>query len=130
MERPLIVIVDGYEERARPVEEELCRNFDCLSIYSAEEALGEIRRARPAAVIVDFPFPTADRRCLSAVLQDDPELSGIPVVAYSAWDFPKTREKAAALGCDSFVARAKGPEALARVIDEMLLTAAAQGSAA
>ena len=128
MERPLIVIVDAYAERAQPLEEALSSDFDCLSTYDAAEALEEIRRARPVAVVVDFPFPTAERRCLSAVLKDDPETADTAILAYSAWDFPRTREKAAQLGCSTFIARSDGPEAVARALDELL--AVRQGSAA
>ena len=120
MDKPLIVIVDAYAERAQPLEEELSRDFDCLSTYDAAEALREIRRGRPAAVVIDFPYPTEARRCLSAVLKEDPETSSTPIVAYSTWDFPRTREKAAELGCSTFIARSDGPEAVARAIDELI----------
>lgn len=120
MDRPRVVIVDGYRERGQSVEDALGGEYACLLAETAEDALRMIGESLPMGVVVDFPFPTDDGRCLSAVLSDAPETAGIALVAYSSWDFANTRAKAAALGCDAFVARTEGPDAVADTVRALL----------
>lgn len=120
MDRPRVVIVDGYRERGQSVEDALGDGYACLLAETTEDALRMIRESRPVGVVVDFPFPTDDGRCLSAVLADAPDTAGIALVAYSSWDFANTRAKAAALGCDAFVGRTEGPDAVADTVRALI----------
>ena len=120
MQKPLVIIVDGSQERAQSIGDALGSEYETRWVGAAREALEEIRASRPTAVVVDFPFPMDDRRCLSHVLHEDRATAEIPVVAYSAWDFSNTRAKARALGCEAFVGRTAGPEGVARTLQEVV----------
>lgn len=120
MEKPFIIIADPNETRAAALVEALGPAFDCLTVHDVQGALHEIRDRLPAAIVVDFPFPTGQGRCLTDALNGDPATAAIPLVAHSGWDFPRTRSKARDFGCDAFVAHQHGPEAVVRTLDELL----------
>ena len=103
MQKPLILIADPNNDRAEAVE----------------TALAEVRSRRPDAVVVDFPFPL-NGTCLSVALRDHPDTADIPVVAFSSWDFPRTRDKAREYGCHAFVPHTRGPDGLARAVADLL----------
>lgn len=120
MEKPFIIIADPSADRAAALEEALGPGCDCLAIRDVGAALREVRARRPAAVIVDFPFPGDEGQCLSEVLGDDPATAAVPVVAHSGWDFPRTRARAKSFGCRAFVPHQRGPDAVARAVEELL----------
>ncbi len=119
MEQQLIVIADPNNDRAEAIGNALNGGFEVVRIRNAREAYGEIRSRRPAAVVVDFPFPM-DGGCLTWTLNGDPDTADIPVVAFSAWNFPRTRGKAKEYGCSAFVPHSDGPDGLARAVTDVL----------
>lgn len=119
MNKPLIIIADPNEARAEIVGAALGDDLEVLRFRTAEEAYEEIRSRRPAAVIVDFPLPL-EGVCLSRALSEDPRTSSIPVVAFSGWDFPRTRDKAREYGCAAFVPQAQGADGLSQAVSRLL----------
>lgn len=119
MNKPLIIIADPNEARAEIVGAALGESLQVLRYRTAEEAYPEIRSRRPAAVVIDFPLPL-EGVCLSRALNEDPRTSSIPVVAFSGWDFPRTRDKAREYGCAVFVPQSDGAEELARAVNGLL----------
>ena len=119
MEQPLVIIADPNNDRAEATGNALNGGFEVVRIRNAREALAAIRARRPAAVVVDFPFPL-DGGCLAWSLHGDPATADIPVVAFSGWDFPRTRRKAREYGCRVFVPHADGTDGVARAVRELL----------
>lgn len=68
------------------------------SVSNGQEALLMMRGQRPDVVLTDLMMPVVDGWALVAVMRDDPLLSQIPVVVFSA--HRAARETAAALGVE------------------------------
>lgn len=117
MYKPLLVIVDQDPDARARTAELFAERYHCFVTGSAEEALASIRADHPVAVVVDFPIPLRSGGCLAAAINRDPETSHVPVVAYSSWNYPRTRATAREYGCAEFVARSAGPEALVAAVD-------------
>ncbi len=108
MDKPLIIIADPDTDRSDEIAATFNGTFACIRVTDAHEALAQIRERRPAAVVLDFPFPIGDHQCLSAAIHEDMDINGMPVIAYSGWNYPKTRAKAEGMGCTAFVAHEEG----------------------
>ncbi|MFO7892347.1 MAG: response regulator [Longimicrobiales bacterium] len=120
MHKPLIIIADPDADRSESIAATFNGSYACIRVKDANEALAEAKDRRPAAVVLDFPFPVSEGRCLSVALREDADTAGIPIVAYSGWNFTKTRAKAEKLGCSTFIAHEDGPEAVVEAVNELV----------
>jgi CheY-like chemotaxis protein len=68
-------------------------------------------------VVVDFPVPLRSGGCLTAAIKQDPGTSHVPVIAYSGWNYPRTRATAREYGCAEFVARSADAGALVAAVE-------------
>ena len=119
MGKPLVIIADPNNSRADAIRDAFNGYVEIQRIRDPHEAYAEIRSLKPAAVVVDFPFPL-NGRCLSNALRDDPITAHIPIIAFSGWDFPRTRAKAEEYGCDCFVSYAQGPEGVIEAVRSVI----------
>ncbi len=71
----------------------------------AGQALAEIRRAEPDAVIMDLMLPGMDGYEATRAIRQMPERGHVPVVAATAAVLPGDRARALEAGCDDIVAK-------------------------
>lgn len=71
----------------------------------ADEALASLARRRPDLILMDLEMPVVDGVELTRRLKADPATAAIPVVALTAAAMHRDRERAAAAGCDGFLAK-------------------------
>lgn len=113
--RPILVVVRDAARRMA-LDRALAERFDVTTAENVADALGRARTLQPLAIVLDFPFPATSAgggsRCLSTLLKEDRATRDIPVVAYSGWDFARTRSKAAEYGCAAFVSHEAGERAI------------------
>lgn len=79
--------------------------LDALATDDAENALDMVRARTPAVVIAELYLPTAAARCFVRALKQDPALSAVPVLVYTAHCTAADMQWAADSGCDGFVAK-------------------------
>jgi CheY-like chemotaxis protein len=121
----LILVVDPDVDRLTRIRDAVSDRFDVVLESNSSDALAHARSRGPAAIVVDFPVPMGAGRSLTEALREDPATRGIPVVAFSGWEYARTRSRAETLGCAAFVGHSEGIEALLSVLDRLAGTAAA-----
>lgn len=85
------------------------------------EALASARHQPPDLVIADILMPVMDGYSLCRLLKTDADLNQIPFIFYTAtYTEPEDREFAIGLGAERFLIKPQDPEALIRIIGEVL----------
>ncbi len=118
-----VLIADDHAENLYFLEVLLKGNgFD--EVYSAEngaQALKLAEEKHPDLIVSDILMPVMDGYALCRELKADPELQNIPFVFYTA-TFTTSKDEALALslGADRFVIKPQEPDALVRIIEDVM----------
>jgi PAS domain S-box-containing protein len=88
---------------------------------SAEAAIAAIRQSPPRIIVLDLVLPGADGIAVIDEIRDDPALSQIPIIIYSAADLDRGERELAQLGHTAFLSKVDAsPERVARRIAQLL----------
>lgn len=121
------VILIAYEREAEQtaLEQMLSgRGHRVVKVANGLAALEAARREPPHAVVSDIVLPRMDGFALCRKWKQDERLQSIPFVFYTRrHDDPKYERFALELGAEHFLARSEQPDALLKVIDELLASA-------
>lgn len=79
--------------------------FDVRRARDAAELRRELRRQRPALVLMDIQLPGVDGLSLVQELRRDPALHGLVVIALTAHALHGDRERFLRHGCDGYLAK-------------------------
>ena len=69
------------------------------------EGLAQARKLQPDLILLDLGMPKMDGYQMMEELRADDVLKNIPVVVISAWTAAKHRERAEAVGADTFITK-------------------------
>ena len=106
LDRPLVLIVDDYEEGREICAEYLAfRGYGVLTAEDGIEALEKCRKYHPDVILMDLSLPRLDGWETTRRLKSDPETADIPVIALTAHALSSAREKALEAGCDEVVTK-------------------------
>jgi CheY-like chemotaxis protein len=120
--RPILVVEDDDALRAlltMVVRDEL--GAPVVEARNGREALEQVRRARPALLLVDLMMPVMDGLEVCRRIKADPRTRHIPLVAISAG---ARREQALAANCDDFLFKPFDYDDLLRKLRHWLAAAA------
>lgn len=124
------VILVAYERESEQVALEKLltpRGHRIVKATNGLEALDAARREPPQAVVSDIVLPRMDGFALCRKWKQDERLQSIPFVFYTRrHDDPKYERFALELGAERFLARTEQPEALAKVLDELIVPTPAE----
>jgi CheY-like chemotaxis protein len=71
----------------------------------ATEALDVLSRFTPRVILMDLQLPGMDGFELTRRLKGDPALAGVIIIALTAYAMKGDEERAAAAGCDGYIAK-------------------------
>lgn len=95
--------------------------FEISTVLSAEEGLEAAKRERPDLIILDILLPRENGIFFLERLNNDPQISSIPVVVLSNLDAPETKKKAFKLGVKDYLIKTDfAPHELIERIKEFL----------
>lgn len=77
--------------------------YEVFLAYTSEEGIETVRRERPDLILLDILLPQESGVVFLQRLKKDPDISSIPVVAFSNYDDPKTRKEAINLGVRAYL---------------------------
>ena len=118
---PLVLVVDDDQNSRQGIAEYLLgAGYRVSEAADGPEALGKALRRRPDIVLLDLAIPKLDGWTVARTLKADPGLASVPVIAFSAFDYPNERARAADAGCDAFLAKPCALDQLLEIIKRLL----------
>jgi two-component system cell cycle response regulator DivK len=94
--------------------------YRTLQAVDAEQGLALARTEHPALILMDVQLPGMDGVAALDRLRGDPETSGIPVVALTAFAMRSDRERFLAAGFDGYMEKPIDIAAFPRQIEALL----------
>lgn len=120
-DRPLVLIVDDYEEGREICAEYLSfRGYGVLTAEDGVEALEKSRQYHPDVILMDLSLPRLDGWETTRRLKGDPATADIPVIALTAHALSSARQKAIEAGCDEVVTKPCIPKDLEEEVRRQL----------
>ena len=114
-----ILLVEDNERNRKLVRTILeFRGYEVVECEDGTPSLDLAKEHKPALVLMDIQLPTMDGITALRRLRDDPETTGIPVVAVTASVTPGEREKVVAAGFNGYVAKPIDVTTFGEMVDQ------------
>jgi CheY-like chemotaxis protein len=78
-------------------------SYEVVGAGSGEEGLDEVRRSKPALILLDLDLPKMTGFEFLTAIAQEPTLASIPIVAISASVMKQERQQALDAGCVYFI---------------------------
>src|SRR4029078_6726081 len=102
--RPTILVVDDFDDTRLLLRTWLeRRGFRVIEAENGIEAVDTAIRESPDLIIMDMEMPQLDGLSATRRIRQQEKMSGVPIVAVSAYGADQFRELALAAGCDEYV---------------------------
>lgn len=117
----LVLVVDDNE-----LNREMCvamlerHGYRTAVAQNGQEALEEVRRLRPALVLMDLSMPELDGHAATAAIRAEPAAAGVPIVALTAHALPSDRERAMASGFVGYLVKPLDADELVKTVASVL----------
>jgi CheY-like chemotaxis protein len=109
----LVLLVEDYEDAREMYRDYLTfSGFSVVTAENGDEAIEKARSLRPDLILMDLSLPSLDGWEATRRLKADPATAPIRVIALSAHAMRAEVERAAAAGCEGFIAKPCLPEEL------------------
>ena len=116
-----ILLVEDQEDARRIVRDLLAANgYTLLEATTGEDGLKQAQSERPDLILMDIQLPGMDGYEVTRLIKADPALRHIPVIAVTSYALSGDDQRAAAAGCDGYVAKPFSPRVLMARIRELL----------
>jgi CheY-like chemotaxis protein len=116
-----VLLVEDYEDAREMYRDYLLfSGFDVQTAGNGYEAIEKARELRPDIILMDLSLPVLDGWEATRRLKADPETAPIVVIALSAHAMAAEAQRAAAAGCDGFIAKPCLPEELVLAVTRHL----------
>ena len=119
-ERTILYIEDN--EYNRKIVRRLMAGTDyrLVEAADAETGVSMAQQAPPQLILMDVQLPKMSGLDATRILKADPRTSGIPIIVITSFALSGDREKAAAAGADSYLAKPYSPRALLALVRQYL----------
>ena len=108
----ILFVEDQFELRAVHTAYLQSHGFNVITAESGEAGLELARTTHPDVMVLDHSLPRRTGVEIASMMQDDPELSAIPIVMMTAVPYGAIGRKALAAGCKAFLAKPCSPSRL------------------
>ncbi len=101
----MILIVDDHDDTRRVLLRLLnLDGYDVIDAPNGKDALIYLQTHIPQLIILDYGLPDMDGIDIFHALRQDPRLTHVPVIIFSAYEGPQ-KEKALKAGVDAYVVK-------------------------
>ena len=95
--------------------------FEVISAFEARKGLALAKKEKPDLIVLDILLPRENGITFLTKMRKDPEISSIPVVAFSNYDDPETKKQAFKLGVKDYLIKTSyTPQEIVEKIKEYL----------
>ena len=106
MKKPTILLIEDNEFNMILFRDLLhMEGFTVVEAYDAEVGIQRARETSPDVILMDIQLPGMDGLTATRIIQKDPVLKQIPVVALTAYAMETDKKEAIAAGCIGFIAK-------------------------
>ncbi len=114
-----ILVVEDQEDNRRIVRDLLTKaGYEMLEAVNGEEGVAMAQTHRPDLILMDIQLPGLDGYEATRRIKADPALRQIPIIAVTSYALSGDDAKAAAAGCDAYVAKPFSPRLLLAKVRE------------
>ena len=119
-ERTILYIEDN-EYNRKIVRQLLSRtSYQLIEAVDGETGVALAQAKRPQLVLMDVQLPKMSGHDATRILKQDPRTSHIPIIVITSFALSGDRERAAAAGADSYLAKPYSPRELLALIRKFL----------
>lgn len=117
-----VLVVEDSRDILQVLAETLWRGgYRVVTAINGAEAVDSARHARPHLIIMDLNMPIMDGLEAARRIHERPELSGIPIVAVTAYDTYGMEEAALEAGCVAYVRKPLDMEQMEKTVASLLI---------
>lgn len=118
-----IVVIEDNVQSARLVVKLLQQaGHQVTTAPDGEVGLSMVFETRPDLVLVDLGLPDIDGQTVVAMMRQQPDLEGVPLIAFTAWPEDTAHAMAQAYGCDGVILKPIDTRAFAQQVEAFLKT--------
>jgi two-component system cell cycle response regulator DivK len=101
-----ILVIEDMEDNRRILRDLLTNaGFDLIEAVDGEKGIVAAAEHRPDLILMDIQLPIVDGYEATRRIKANPELRYIPIIAVTSYALSGDDAKAAAAGCDGYVAK-------------------------
>jgi two-component system, cell cycle response regulator DivK len=116
-----ILVVEDQEDNRRIIRDLLeSVGYQLIEAVDGAEGVRLAKSERPDLILMDIQLPVLDGYEATRRIKAEPELAAIPIVVVTSYALSGDDAKAAAAGCDAYVAKPFSPRALLATIRKLL----------
>jgi two-component system, cell cycle response regulator DivK len=116
----VLVVDDSDDVRILVCMKLRAAGYDVVEARDGREAVEVAKATRPALILMDIQMPVMDGLAATRLLRDIRELSGMAIVAFSAFDSGGGKQRAMEAGCTDFVDKVLGVNRVAAIVRQYL----------
>lgn len=120
MTSKILIVEDNLMNRALFRAILLSSGFEIVEAVNGAEGVKAAREHRPDLILMDLQMPVMNGYEAAKILRDDPETSGIPLIAVTAFAMEGDREKVLSTGFDRYISKPFIVAELPKIIREVL----------
>ena len=79
--------------------------YETFLAVNGRDGVDAVRKQSPDLIIMDLSMPIMDGWTATSLIKKDEQISGIPVIAVTAYAMPGDRIRALNVGCDEYVTK-------------------------
>ncbi|MDX2162788.1 MAG: response regulator [bacterium] len=116
-----IIIIEDNAQSARLAARLLRKaGHEVLTAEDGETGLQTVFEHMPDVVLIDLGLPDIDGQTVIVLLRDQPELAGVPIVAFTAYPIEIAQKMAETYGCAGVITKPIDTHQFAGQVSEFL----------
>ena len=116
-----IVVIEDNHQNARMAEKLLTHaGYEIILAEDGESGMGAVLEVMPDLVLIDLGLPDVDGQTVVAMMRQQSELKGMPIIAFTAWPEETAAEMARAYGCDGVINKPIDTRLFAKQVESFL----------
>lgn len=116
----ILVVEDNADSREILTLELEAEGYEVCAVSDGLSAVEAAASFQPQVIVMDISLPNLDGLEATRRIKAQPALAHIPVIALTAHAMTEDEARFRAAGCDAYLAKPVNPEAVRRVVQQLL----------
>ena len=121
MPQKTVMVVEDYDDTRMMLKQVLeTKGYRVLEAVNGREAVEIAEREQPDMILMDLDLPILDGIAATQRIRKQPAMSGVPIIAITAYPLAFTHVKAFAEGCNEYMAKPIDFEQMDKIFEQYL----------